>query len=56
MVCICGHNKIEHAYGRDYGSHGYNCEHRNEKGNHNCGCEYYRKKTKVIKNGDGNES
>ena len=55
MVCECGHNKNEHAYGRDYGSHGYTCEHKNEKdtneyqksGRH-CNCEYYRKKEKVL--------
>ena len=50
MVCECGHNKDCHEYGRDYGVHGYHCAHRNEKGNCDCGCEYYKKKTKVLKN------
>lgn len=55
MVCVCGHNKMEHAYGRDYGSHGYTCEHKNEKGTieyeksgSRCNCQFYQKKTKEV--------
>ncbi len=51
MVCVCGHIKSDHEYGRDFGAHSWQCGHRGEKGGHDCSCEFYRKKEKeVIKN------